>query len=435
MSNQIRSKKRISQDAKQIKKETGCSHNEALELAVKKHGFSSYRSYLNTSKQKNTAKPKVISIRQLRLEFTRRALDYAIFIPTETGLGKAIIDATAPMRGLFESEGFHDYSTQQQGPDNIIKTSAFFVTGKTTKETVVSLYRPNTKKGDPRMWFRGLKGFSDPNDLIAVVFYNKQPYLINLTKVDDTNLFENFLDSITQKHAVTEELLSKLRQLAKKPISSKIVGDTAIGMAIEEALGIPPNSDKKPDYKGIELKSSRKRTKTRKNLFAQVPDWKLSKLSSSKEILDLYGYQREDEFKLYCTVSALKENPQGLMFALKKDGEEVHEMHSKDGSIAVWTSDSLKNRLLEKHNETFWIEADSKVENGLEMFFLKSVIHTRAPLQNQIIPLIEEGTITMDHLIKRTETGAAKEKGPIFKIKPASLDLLFPEPIKYDLLS
>ena len=435
MSNQFRSNARIKQDAKKIKKETGCTHSEALELAVQKYGFSSYHSYLNPQKKVKSVTGKIVPIPKLRKEFSKRALDYSIFIPTETGLKKSIIDATAPMRGLFESEGFHDYSIQKQGKDYKIKTAAYFVNGEITQETVVSLYRPKTKKGDPRMWFKGLKDFSSPNDLLALFFYNKQPWLINLSRVDNLTLFKNFLDSITQNQSIAEELLNKLKELATTPISSSVVGDTAIGMAIEAALGIPPNSDKKPDYKGIELKSSRKRTKTRKNLFAQVADWNLSKLSSSKEILDLYGYQREVEFKLYCTLSALKANPQGLMFKLKKKGEEVHEVHIKDGSIAVWSATLLKDRLLEKHSETFWIEADSKIENGNEVFYLKSVIHTRAPLQNQIIPLIEEGVITMDHLIKRTKTGAAKEKGPIFKIKPASLDLLFPEPIKYDLLN
>jgi hypothetical protein len=79
--------------------------------------------------------------------------------------------------------------------------------------------------------------------------------------------------------------------------------DTAVGRTLEAALGIQINSSKKPDYKGIELKSFRNKRDNRKNLFAQVPDWELSKFKSSAEILDAFGYQRQQDFKLYCTVS------------------------------------------------------------------------------------------------------------------------------------
>lgn len=430
MSNQIRSEKRIKQDAKLIKKNTGCTHSEALDIAVKEVGFSSFLAYKNSLKISNQNIPEG----KLRSELARRSIDYAIFIPTKTGLEKSILDATATMRNLFKSAEFHDYDNQKQEPGHKVKIDAFFVTRNEIVKSVVSLYRPKTKNGDPRMWFKGLKDFSSPNDLIAIVFYQKKPYLLNLSAVHNLSSFQEFLDSITETNTVAEELLDKLKELAKKPISFPAKGDTTIGMAIEAALGIPPNSDKKPDYKGIELKSSRKRSKTRKNLFAQVPLWKMSKLSSSKEILDAYGYQRGQEFKLYCTITSLKPNPQGLQLALDTNGD-LHEMHSKDGSIVIWSEKLLQERLLEKHAETFWIEADSELKDDKELFYLKSVVHTKSPLKSQLTSLIEEGVITVDHLIKRTETGGVKEKGPLFKIKPTSLDLLFPSPIEYDLIN
>ena len=48
---------------------------------------------------------------------------------------------------------------------------------------------------------------------------------------------------------------------------------------------------------------------------------------------------------------------------------------------------------------------------------------------------MEQGIITMDHLIKRKDmTGKTTEKGPLFKIKPQHLELLFPEPRYYNLI-
>jgi hypothetical protein len=91
--------------------------------------------------------------------------------------------------------------------------------------------------------------------------------------------------------------------------------------------------------------------------------------------------------------------------------------------------------LAEKHKETFWIEAESSFDDaGIEHFNYKSVLHTRRPILSQLMPLIESGVITMDHLIKKkASNGRVSEKGPLFKIDKKNLNLLFPEPKKYKL--
>ena len=59
----------------------------------------------------------------------------------------------------------------------------------------------------------------------------------------------------------------------------------------------------------------------------------------------------------------------------------------------------------------------------------------KEPLLTQIVPLIAEGVITMDHLIKRDAKGRVSEKGPLFKIFPQDLDRLFSEEAEYFLHS
>lgn len=231
------------------------------------------------------------------------------------------------------------------------------------------------------------------------------------------------------------ELLLKLRAIATRPLPASTVGDTAIGRAIETALGIDQNPSKNPDYKGIEIKSARQgKSKNRSTIFAQVPDWEQSSLKSSAEILDTYGYQRGTDFKLYCTLSTQTTNSQGLKFEILDDGDTLASVHMEDGEVARWTGELLRKRLLEKHKETFWIKATSVNIGGVEHFNLLSVIHTRNPSLDQLMPLIEQGVITMDHLIKRKNgTGSVSEKGPLFKMKPAFLGLLFSEPVEYTL--
>jgi len=203
---------------------------------------------------------------------------------------------------------------------------------------------------------------------------------------------------------------------------------------LETRLDIPANSSKQPDYFGIELKAGRG-VRTRTTLFAQVADWSKSPCKKSAEILNKYGYERNEDFKLYCTLSTQRENSQGLSFIYDQSKDELQEWHNKKDLVAVWPGDLLRNRLKEKHAETFWIEAKSKVIGGVEHFQLLNVTHTKSPIISQLLPLFLSGVITMDHLIKRSgKTNRVSEKGPLFKINKRDLDLLFPEPRIYSLV-
>jgi hypothetical protein len=236
--------------------------------------------------------------------------------------------------------------------------------------------------------------------------------------------------------AVAMELLGLLKKIAARgPIRAELEADTAVGRTLETLLGIAINSSKQPDYKGIELKAFRKAKGNRKNLFAQVPDWGMSKIKSSSEILDAFGYSRGPDFKLYCTVSALGPNSQGLSLRLDKNGSLLHEnsMQAKFGDFVQWPLTLLHKRLIEKHNETFWIAATAHKEDGFEYLHYTRVEHTRKPILSQFDLLLEQGIITMDHLIKRNSSGKTVEKGPLFKIKPQSVGLLFPPSKTYEL--
>ena len=66
------------------------------------------------------------------------------------------------------------------------------------------------------------------------------------------------------------------------------------------------------------------------------------------------------------------------------------------------------------------------MDNGREYFHFKKIEHTRKPIVSQFDLMLEQGIITVDHLIKRTPEGKVVEKGPLFKIKPNAVSLLFP---------
>ncbi|MEY8204086.1 MAG: MvaI/BcnI family restriction endonuclease [Bermanella sp.] len=364
--------------------------------------------------------------------------DFATFEPTATGLKKSILDATQPVRTLFSETGFHDYDCQGQGPDHKVIKNAFFISPDGMTETTVGLYRPNTKSGDPRMWFRGLGKFAEAGAQVSLSIAGDDVLLINLSNVDlqeaDSSVIANLLEFTPEDNPIAKELLEKLTVIANgAPLRAMVKGSTAVGRAVETVLGIKINSSKEPDYKGIELKSGRVGN-SRSNLFAQVADWKNSQLKGSAEILDRFGYYRDDEFKLNCTISTRRPNSQGLQFFYDEKSDLLTETSIESGDVAVWPGKLLRSRLLEKHKETFWIKAESIDIDGIEHFKLLSVTHTKNPMCNQLMPLLRDGVVTMDHLIKRrAKTGGAREKGPLFKINKKDLSLLFPEPVTYTL--
>lgn len=377
---------------------------------------------------------------------TENQVSLTLIEPTETGLKKSIMDATGPIRSFLKENNIHDYNLQKQGPINKVMIPAKIYTDFKVGNSKASLYRPKTKNGDPRIWFYGLTGIAEPNDIIAIVYFGDTFHIFNLTQLDVTKLIntsihnplkELIADINSKENQVAFELLTMLRKIASSgPIPSMVAADTSVGRTLETALGIDINSSKNPDYKGIELKSYRGGRKNRKNLFAQVPDWSLSKFKSSAEILNTFGYERGDDFKLYCTISAITRNSQGLNLRLDSDEQQLLENSDRPeiGDFVVWTLDKLHSRLRQKHRETFWVEAESTSINGREHFQYKFVEHTKKPITSQFDLLIDQGIITLDHLIKRNAKGKVVEKGPLFKIKPKGIGLLFPPSESYNLI-
>lgn len=110
-------------------------------------------------------------------------------------------------------------------------------------------------------------------------------------------------------------------------------------------------------------------------------------------------------------------------------------MYSSKSPVVIWEMETLENRLIEKHKETFWIKAKSIKRNGTEFFELASITHTKNPNILQFERLVREKLISLDHLIKRKPTGVAAEKGPLFRIESFAIPQLFlGEPANYKLI-
>ncbi len=235
------------------------------------------------------------------------------------------------------------------------------------------------------------------------------------------------------------ELLARLQDLAHLgPIESIGFGDTAVGMTLLNALGIPYSSSRKASYRGVVVtarRSSNGRSNNRVNLFARVPDWSISKLPSSKALVQYAGYQDGPTTRrLYCTVRANRPNSQGLFLVVNR-GRDLLEERGSDGSMLVaWSLSDLKRRLIETHPQSMWVAARQSSRGETVRFHYHFATYVAAPFCDLLPDLLDEGAVSVDHLIL-SENSRTVEKGPLFKIRPDNLGSLFPKPLAFDLMS
>ena len=373
-----------------------------------------------------------------------RQIAFATLQITKTGFKKSIMDATAPVRAYLLERGVHDYSKQLQGLEHKCLLDAFILTDCEAFKTQASLYRPVTKKGDPRIWVSKLTSFVKPDDIFALIAFKEALYVVNLSLIDIRKAFGSPLvnpirDLLVEMNgiatSVSQELLGLIRQKMSDWLPAEILADTGIGRTVETLLGIPMNASKQPDYKGIELKSSRERAKVRSSLFTQAPDWELSMLKSGREIVERYGYVPKgyDHKTLHVTLSSLRPNQQGMGLNVNYAREvlEANEyslernargLFDKRSDIAVWQLMNLHRWLLVKHRETFWLEVESRKADGREFFRVRRLEHTKNPLPAQFDVLLEQGKVTVDFLLSRRTGGDTYS----FKVAKKDRRLHFP---------
>ena len=381
-------------------------------------------------------------------ELAKHGVEGGYFVPTDTGMTKSIVDAHEGIRRFLKSKDLHDFDQQAQGPDNKRKIPAKIVLSDHTIDREISLYRPQTKNGDPRLWIGRLNEYANPFNLIVlIVDHSGTIYVINCSSPDvwaSRELNGSPLNKLLQravKSDVAEELLGKLTDISAMGfVDSMRPGPTGIGFTLESLLGIEANSSRAPDFKGIELKSGRVPTvgaaKSRSTMFSQIPKWELSRLKSGKEILKAYGYHnpQRDRTQLYCSVSN-NPNSQGLFMRVSTSGELVENLALKsDGTeepVVLWVLSELEAALAAKHRETFWVKAQNRIAKRKEQFHFTNVVHTRSPLVSNLGLLVDTGKIEVDYTLSSKSSGGTRDHGYLFKVWPKNFDLLFPPPINY----
>lgn len=382
--------------------------------------------------------------------FSRLGVEAGLLVPTQTGLNKSILDATETFRAFLKFTGVHDFSIQKQGQEQKKIVRAGFVTTENISWTKVSLYRPNTKNGDPRVCIYGLKSRVSAGNLLVCFVVDGDLLVLNASEPDlwrDAQSPNSFVDRTIHAanagtRAVENELLRKFQEIAALGWYKTVcAGPTGVGATLEHLLGIKRNSSKSPDYKGTELKSGRRKKGkkgTLQTLFSKSPIWKSSPVRNAVALLKDHGYLEGGRRQLYCSVNAsgtsnrmgfylrVDEKEQRLVCARRRDGSEV--------DLLVWSLDDLRHSLLEKHRSTAWIGARHRGKGAEEEFFFESVEFTTAPAVAQLTDWINRDILIFDFTLHLKDNGKARDHGYLFRVHPTNMAQIFPSPKKYTLI-
>ncbi len=91
------------------------------------------------------------------------------------------MDATGSVRTYLKSKSIHDFALQKQGQEDKILVNSTLISSFGIIPSTASLYRPNTKKGDPRIWFKGLGSYAKSNDILGIIAFENELFVINIT--------------------------------------------------------------------------------------------------------------------------------------------------------------------------------------------------------------------------------------------------------------
>jgi hypothetical protein len=152
-----------------------------------------------------------ISIDLIQSDLTSYGIDAAFLVPTELSLKKSILDAHIEFKKFLSNKNLHDFEAQAKGSANKKVLPVNLIEKDSVKRSSISLYRPDTKGGDPRLWISGLAKYAKPYNLLAIFLKGEELYVLNASNKE---IFESRLtpDSI---------LNSILSSLAPKNLISK----------------------------------------------------------------------------------------------------------------------------------------------------------------------------------------------------------------------
>lgn len=234
--------------------------------------------------------------------------------------------------------------------------------------------------------------------------------------------YSEFSGEKEKAHPVLDELVALFGNVNKLGfVKTMRPGDTGVGYTFESLIGIEANSNKTPDFKGIEIKCSRsKRAKNKRispggkqTLFSLIPNW--GKLAGRRELVEKYGKpdDSKDRLGIYCTIKVVT-NPYGWNLEVDEEGMMIHVCHEGE-RVLYYDMRDLRSALENKHKESVFITAEARNSGDKEEFYYDSIIHCKEVLFSEYIALIKENLAGLDFAI-HLKNGKVRDHGFLWRM-------------------
>jgi len=238
-----------------------------------------------------------------------------------------------------------------------------------------------------------------------------------------------------------DELVTMLREVSAKGwIRTRRSGPTGIGFTLESELGIEANSYQAPDFKGIEIKSTRENSNVRFTLFSKTPTYDpMDRL----QCLNNFGYlDNNNRTSLNITINYGSPNNQGWLLdyiqdKIETNEETINKLYAlKDRQeVFYWLQKELKMKLDEKHNRCMFVYALKKGAGSNEEFFFKKAFYARRASITNFDKQLVHGNVSLDLVMHKKPNGTVRDHGFLFKIDRSYISSLFEEITEYNLLN
>jgi hypothetical protein len=216
-------------------------------------------------------------------------------------------------------------------------------------------------------------------------------------------------------------LFAKLRELsARGPFRVTKKGAGRFGLAIETALGIPQNSDKAPDFMGIELKT--KSDGSLQTLFSRTP----SRYVSQKDKTSMFNRhcrldRKRGRRSLY---TSFNNKSDSWGFRLDVHNQVIRILRGRT-TILEYDAEQIEEALLSKHTQTVYVSVTRGYEKAHEICAVESAQYCKWPSVLRFIGLILTGDIFFNFMMSEDGRGRIKDHGFLWRIRQEALPKLY----------
>lgn len=130
---------------------------------------------------------------------------------------------------------------------------------------------------------------------------------------------------------------------------------------------------------------------------------------------------------LYCLVSTIKPNPQGLKLSVDKQNGTIQLLHFESKEIiTTWGIYVIVGKFMVKMDKLLLVYADNIIDDtNLEGFHYNQAYLLIKPSDKKFLQTFDDGKIIIDIRMHIKEKGGVRNHGTAFRVNEQDLKLLY----------